>query len=443
MNHYDGTTSLAYQIAEVLNLCSIASTNKLSKLRKTACDALGLSVQTTGGRKSPADNLVIFEWLRDNVANKSAPDTTTDLFGIDTAPATPSNVARLTESFSNEMAHTPIQIRHVSHLNQSMQVVINADVILDIKATHALALDFRKVSAMHGRRVGELLLQVKAELKHGDFLPWFEKYVGVSDRQARRYMRDAKGLPPTLRTTNQIGHVSVLNPPVDLVSQVESLENKSLRLENKSLQNELLAAQKAADDLAAKVRFQKVQTDAAIQTADELRNNQAQIIDAKVTAATAIEINNTSASTQSLKKQISDLQDANEKQKKDLDAAVKLAVDVELAKLDNTIREKNQWIEDAQQKYDTLKQSNRELDMDVGARVQHTESLKDIKHFINAIAESFDDATDYEMPCERENDWVSAHYAMTELAQRIGKWIAENNAIEYKALPIIESVPVD
>jgi hypothetical protein len=375
-NRYDGTTSLTYQIAEVLNLCSIASTNTISKLTKKACEALGLPVTSTSGKKSPADNKAIFEWLRNNVANKSAPvadttadllmakiaasdalaieanapapqtlfdnvdiDDTADLFAVDTA--TPSNVARLTESFSNEMAHAPVQIRHVSHLNQSMQVVINADVILDIKATHALALDFRKVSAMHGQRVGELLLQVKAELKHGDFLPWLEKYVGVSTRQANRYMRGAKGLPAPIHTVNQIGRVSYLNPPADLVAQVESLETETLRLENEKLQNELIAAQQAADELAAKVG-------AVQQQNDDLRGN----INAQVSAATvetiateraALIVENSSA-MQSLEKQLSDANDKIAQQKKDYDKDVKDGVarglgakEIEIMQLDYRI----------------------------------------------------------------------------------------------------------
>ena len=333
-----------------IGLCAITSPATISKYTKQATAALGLSDDK---KKTPAEKMASLQWLIDNVANKSAPVTVsmfdsipapaieneidelpvdlvvtsaTDLTTVDTVDAlaeykqtecfepvttdtiknenmpigintdlsvdtaTPSNVARLTESFSNEMALAPIQIRHVSHLNQSMQVIINDGVITDIKQTHALALEFRQIANKHARRVGELLLQVKAELNHGEFLPWLAENVDVSIRQAQNYMRDAKGLPPKLRTIGKYETVAYLNPPADLVAQAESLETKTLRLEYEKLQNELLAAKQVAADLLTKIRFANVQADGAKQQADELRANQAAIIDAKVSAAIANQV---------------------------------------------------------------------------------------------------------------------------------------------------------
>ena len=69
--NYDGTTSLSNAIALDLKLCSISNTNKISKLTQTASKALGLPVDTKGGKKAPADNVAIYEWLKENELNKT------------------------------------------------------------------------------------------------------------------------------------------------------------------------------------------------------------------------------------------------------------------------------------------------------------------------------------------------------------------------------------
>ena len=44
----------------------------------------------------------------------------------------------------------------------------------------------------HAIKAGKLLLQAKAQLPHGQFLPWLESNCWGSARQAQRYMRAAK-----------------------------------------------------------------------------------------------------------------------------------------------------------------------------------------------------------------------------------------------------------
>lgn len=66
-NHYNGTApKLGYQITEVLKLCSSTNTAKISGLTKEACIAKGLPIDTKGGKRPPEENVIIFEWLRDN-----------------------------------------------------------------------------------------------------------------------------------------------------------------------------------------------------------------------------------------------------------------------------------------------------------------------------------------------------------------------------------------
>ena len=44
----------------------------------------------------------------------------------------------------------------------------------EINREHNLAVGFAAKAVEHARRAGELLLQVKASLPHGAFLPWVE-----------------------------------------------------------------------------------------------------------------------------------------------------------------------------------------------------------------------------------------------------------------------------
>src|SRR5207249_3631602 len=45
----------------------------------------------------------------------------------------------------------------------------------------------------HARRCGELLLEVKRRLSHGEFLPWLTTLCAVSVRSAQSYMQIARG----------------------------------------------------------------------------------------------------------------------------------------------------------------------------------------------------------------------------------------------------------
>lgn len=46
-----------------------------------------------------------------------------------------------------------------------------------------------KMSVSKAIKIGELLSEQKKELAHGEFLPWLEKNVSISERSARNYMK--------------------------------------------------------------------------------------------------------------------------------------------------------------------------------------------------------------------------------------------------------------
>ena len=64
----------------------------------------------------------------------------------------------------------------------------------EINEAHAQAIRHAGTAIDFAKQAGALLLQVKNELAHGEFLPWLEANCTVSDRQARRYMASAQGI---------------------------------------------------------------------------------------------------------------------------------------------------------------------------------------------------------------------------------------------------------
>lgn len=105
-NHYNGITpKLGYQITEVLKLCSSTNAKKISELTKEACTALGLPLDTKGGGKPPAQNVAIFEWLRDNKTTNATESI--DLPIVEpVAPA--EEVAEAIEPVANELNLTQV-----------------------------------------------------------------------------------------------------------------------------------------------------------------------------------------------------------------------------------------------------------------------------------------------------------------------------------------------
>lgn len=76
---------------------------------------------------------------------------------------------------------------------------IEPSLAAEITEAHALATKYADQAIEHAKRAGQLLLEVKAQLPHGEFLPWLAENVSVSERQAQRYMRAARGKPVTAR----------------------------------------------------------------------------------------------------------------------------------------------------------------------------------------------------------------------------------------------------
>ncbi len=73
-----------------------------------------------------------------------------------------------------------------------MSTIIVADLAPAIRAEHEAAQTSARQAVAHAIRAGELLLQAKAALPHGEFGPWLTANVEFSERTAQGYMRLAR-----------------------------------------------------------------------------------------------------------------------------------------------------------------------------------------------------------------------------------------------------------
>jgi Protein of unknown function (DUF3102) len=75
-----------------------------------------------------------------------------------------------------------------------MTIVLNslADLAARIKAEHQATLAALKSSLGHAMAAGDLLIEAKARVKHGEWLLWFAEHCAIPERTAQTYMRLAR-----------------------------------------------------------------------------------------------------------------------------------------------------------------------------------------------------------------------------------------------------------
>jgi hypothetical protein len=66
------------------------------------------------------------------------------------------------------------------------------DLAARIRAEHAAVAEAFKDSLKHAIAAGELLVEAKDKLQHGQWLPWLREHCTISERTAQLYMRAAK-----------------------------------------------------------------------------------------------------------------------------------------------------------------------------------------------------------------------------------------------------------
>jgi hypothetical protein len=118
------------------------------------------------------------------------------------------------------------------------------DLAARIKTEHKATSDALNSSVEHSIKAGELLLEAKAQLKHGQWLPWLKDHCQISERTARLYMRVAKN-------KTEIGNVAdltVRGAVALLASPLDSFAAIAADAEIETL--DLAAAERASDEIA-------------------------------------------------------------------------------------------------------------------------------------------------------------------------------------------------
>ncbi len=203
MIEYNGTTSLAKAIADDLKLCTIANTNKISKLTRQAVDALGLNVQVGQVRKTVDENRAIYQWLKDNVL-----------------PVTQSSL----EPVANEL--------NITQLVNDVAPIVEPVIELNITHTQNDSKQCDKFISINYRHADNSRHTVQLEQFYIDALT----AIGITDTS--KFVADNAGLAQVTRNVKR----SIVNELVNRVTQ-SSLEPV----------NELNIAQLVNDDVAPTV----------------------------------------------------------------------------------------------------------------------------------------------------------------------------------------------
>jgi nucleotide-binding universal stress UspA family protein len=75
------------------------------------------------------------------------------------------------------------------------------DLAARIRAEHDAVGEALRNSVQHAIAAGELLIEAKNQIEHGQWLPWLRDHCGVSERSAQRYIRLARNKVQLANTT--------------------------------------------------------------------------------------------------------------------------------------------------------------------------------------------------------------------------------------------------
>jgi hypothetical protein len=107
-------------------------------------------------------------------------------------------------------------------MHSSTQIIApGRELATAINAAHEAAIGAARSALQHARRAGELLIEAKAGVEHGAWLPWLSEHCpNIGVRQAQKYMKLAEGWPAieAAANTNPSSHLTI-NEAVRLLSE--------------------------------------------------------------------------------------------------------------------------------------------------------------------------------------------------------------------------------
>jgi hypothetical protein len=410
---YDGTSSLNAPIANILKLCTIGNPNKLSALKKEACEALGLDFGKTGN-KSPEWNLSVFEWLRDNkttIDDATAAEPNVDIADDLPAPL-PKNVI------------VPIGINAIPALPkltaiEARQKVNNVKSCLNIARNELLDLRDRD-----GWRA----------LGYESWEEFGAKEFDYSVQYLNR-ITTAASIQKSLETIVSEGEIKEthLRPLTSIPENERAAIWKEANRKAEEVGKERTAkmVQDAVNEWKAK--HDAVQNDllAVKQQNDDLRGN----IDAKVSAVIATEraalILENSNTIAQVERERDNAANDIERLKREQDKAITDGIGKKMLELDNEIRSKEQSIYVLEKRTAELLETKSSLDNEVGLIQVHKRILEsaktELQAFTISFAEAFDTGT---IPSEVTGDWQQIRTAIKQLDSKMDEFFTDNAPID-------------
>jgi hypothetical protein len=399
-NHYNGTTKLGYQITEVLKLCSATNSKKISELTKEGCTALGLPLDTKGGNKPPEHNVAIFYWLRDN--KQSTQINSTDLPIIEpVAPA--EEVAEAIEPKTTADLFAPLETENVIVPIGTTAIPVLPDMTLaEAQAKHA---ELKSIHAI----ARTMLLEMRD--RKGWLALGFESWADYAIKEWGYSENYLNRLANAARIQSVIVPIGTNEIPESHTRELANLPNDDAMREVYDLvsaENEKITA-KAIQDA---VNEWKAKHDAVQHELLTTRNNQAEIIEAKVSAAISTEQANlvveSSSAMQALQKQLSDAQDKIAQQKKDFEKGVKEGVAREMRAKEWDVERLEYKKERVAKDIAELQKTEKGLlDKQIGAVQRHQEIIKKVKDDLASVGINLWDLLDDRpsTPIEVLHDW--------------------------------------
>ena len=230
---YDGTAPIKYELVRLGLIKPKSDDIKQSALLKVARLALGMPIDTRGGKNAPADNIALVNWCASKVAlgltakeiiikgktpdNAPAPQDA-ELLPVDTELVGDVDISAVdTTTPSNEIAEYKQTECFEPTTAQTLE-----ELAIEINYLNAKVENHYNQAVIFAAQTGEKLLLAKAQCNHGEFGAWLLANCNVSQSYANSFMRLARSnsLDSNLQTTFNLN----LNQTIELLSAPEKVK---------------------------------------------------------------------------------------------------------------------------------------------------------------------------------------------------------------------------
>ena len=324
---------------------------------------------------------------------------------------------------------------------------------VEIDALNEQANIFANQAVIYAAKSGQKLLLAKAQCNHGQFKSWLDENCKIPYSTAQKYMRLATANPELVNSNSPstailpsiTQMIELLSAPEEVktevtakieagedvtVKEIQRLKKEAAELlvEKEAIQRDLLTTKELLECQSTKYQ-------AASRQRDKLRDNQAQIIDAKLGEERAKLILENQDAIAQAKREAENAKDEIERLKKDQVKAIKDGVFSEIQKRKTEIDQLEYRAESLHKQMEELQTVRDSLDSQVGVLAIHKESIKNIKENLSFITAHFEEAFyTREIPPEVLNDWQAIHHAVSQIKRQIGLWFDQRDAIESESL---------